>query len=127
MNIQSQTSLNLVSTLSGLKLLINLIFPGTHVFQNISVGSSSPGEIRMTGDFISGSSAIGILAIIYSNDSNIHYQFISRSESPMTFVSGLPNGQYEVSVFVVEENGLPFRRSATVPRNVSLLEGKLCV
>ena len=77
----------------------------------------------MTGDFISGSSAIGILAIVYSNDSNIHYKFLPHSEIPMGIVSGLLDGQYEVSIFVVEENGLPFSRSATIPRNVTLLEG----
>ena len=91
------------------------------------MSSSSPGEVSVTGDFISGSSSIGILTIVYSLDteSDIHYQFIPRSDIPMTTMSDLPDGQYKVSVFVVEENGLPFNKSATTPRNVSLVEGKL--
>ena len=100
---------------------------GSHDFQNFSVSTFSPGGVTVAGDFISGSLAIGILVIVYANDSNIRYEFIPRSEIPMAFVTSLPDGRYEVSVFVVEENGLPFRRSATVPRNVSLREGKLHV
>ena len=87
----------------------------------------SPGEVTVAGDFISGSLAIGILVIVYANDLNIRYEFIPCSEIPMAFVTSLPNGRYEVSVFVVEENGSPFRRSATVPRSVSLHEGELCI
>ena len=81
----------------------------------------------MTGDFISGSLAIGVLVIIYSpnDDSNIHYRFISRQTDSalVTTVSGLPGGYYKASVFVVENRGLPFNRSATAPRNVSVCEG----
>ena len=78
----------------------------------------------MAGDFISGSEAIGILMITYSlnNESNIHYTFSSRNTD--TSLKGLPVDQYNVSVFVVEESGLPFNRSVTRPRNVSVLEGE---
>ena len=100
---------------------------GSHDFQNFSVSSPSPGEVTVAGDFISGSLAIGILVIVYANDSNIQYEFIPRSEIPKAFVTSLPDGRYEVSVYVVEENGSPFRRSAALPRNVSLLEGELCI
>ena len=84
----------------------------------------------MTGDSIPGSSAIGILIVVYSanNDSNnimIKYHFMHRSNIRRTItMTNLLSGQYEVSVFVVEENGLSFNRSATTPRNVSLVEGK---
>ena len=80
----------------------------------------------MTGQFISGSSATSVFIIVYSrnNDSNTHYQFMSHSCVPMTTVNGLPGGQYEVSVFIVDVNGLPFHRSAISPRNMSILEGK---
>ena len=91
------------------------------------MSSSIPGVVTVAGDFIGGSLAIGILVIVYANDSNIRYEFIPRSEIPMAFVTCLPDGRYEVSVFVVEENGSPFRRSAALPRNVSLLEGELCI
>ena len=83
----------------------------------------------MTGNFISDSLAIGILIIIYSpdNDSYIHYQFIPRSDIPMTTMSNIHDGQYRVSVFVVEENGLPFNKSTATPRNVSISESKFHV
>ena len=80
----------------------------------------------MTGDFIPGSLAIGILIVVYSADNNIKYHFVHCSNIHRTItMTNLPSGQYKVSVFVVEENGLPFNRSATTPRNISLNEGKL--
>ena len=82
----------------------------------------------MTGDFIPGLSAIGILLVVYSADdeSNIDYHHIHRSNvHTTTSMTNLPSGRYTVSVFVVEGNGLPFNRSATIPRNVSLTEGNL--
>jgi hypothetical protein len=77
----------------------------------------------VTGDFINGSSANSILAIIYSTDSrnDVYYKISSPStaeEKLVTNISGLPSGLYNVSVFVLEENGLPFSRSATTPRSV---------
>ena len=41
----------------------------------------------------------------------------------MATISGIPPGMYNVSVFVLENNGLPFNRSATTPRNVSVTDG----
>ena len=95
--------------------------------------SFGPGKIRVVGDFISGSLAIGILVIVYSpnNGTTIQYWFIPRSATsiPMTVVSGLPGGHFTATVFVVEDNGLPFSRSAMAPINISVCEGmhKLCV
>ena len=91
--------------------------------------NSGGGEISVTGDFIPGSLAIGILIVVYSADddseSNIDYRFIHRSNvHTTTCMTNLPSGRYEVSVFVVERNGLPFNRSATTPRDISLNEGK---
>jgi hypothetical protein len=83
----------------------------------------------VTGDFIPGSSAIGILIVAYlaDNESKImNYHFIHRfNVRTTTSISSLPSGQYMMSVFVVEENGLPFNRSATTPRNVSFIQRKL--
>ena len=86
----------------------------------------------MTGDFIPGSSSIGILVVVYSaaddeyNKTMIKYHFVHRSDIRMTItMTNLRGGRIEVSVFVVEENGLPFNRSATTPINISLIEGKL--
>ena len=128
MNIQSQVYLKLVSPEPRhIFFLFNLLYPGSHDFQNITVSSSSPGEIGVTGDFIPGSLAIGILVVVYLADYNtiINYYFIHRFSVCMSSPTNLPNGQYKVSVFVVEENGLPFNTSAITPRNVSLTESKL--
>ena len=87
------------------------------------MSSPSPGLIRVTGDFINGSSATSVLAIIYSTDNRngVYYTISSLStaeETLVTNISGLPSGSYNVSVFVLEENGLPFNRSASTPRSV---------
>ena len=72
----------------------------------------------MTGDFIPGSSAIGILIVVYSADNVSYYHFIHRSNvHTTTSMTNVPSGQYKVSIFVVEGNGFPFNRSATTPRN----------
>ena len=92
-----------------------ITFPGTHDIQNISVTSPQPGEVRVTSDFIDGSTATGLLIIIYSltNDSDVHYIVGGHN-------SGLAGGEYSISVFVVEENGLPFERVATSPKLVAV-------
>ena len=126
MNIQLQVYLKLVSPKPRhIFFLFNLFYPGSHDFQNITVSCFSPGEIGVTGDFIPGSLAIGILIVVYSADNIINYHFIHRFSIRMSFLTNLPRGQYKVSVFVMEGNRLPFNRSATTPRNVSLTESKL--
>ena len=87
----------------------------------------------MTGDFIDGSTATGLLIIIYSltNDSDVHYIYIARgsmlqqSKSVDMNVTGLAGGEYSISVFVVEENGLPFERVATSPKLVAVETSKI--
>ena len=97
-------------------------FKGTHDFQIVTVSSPSPGLIRVTGDFINGSSATSVLIIIYSTD-NVYYTISStEGETLVTNISSLPSGPYNVSVFVLEENGRPFNRSASTPRNVLVKE-----
>ena len=68
----------------------------------------------MTGDFIDGSTAVGALFIVYSINSTL-YHLVERMDKLEAVVSGLPRGEYYMSVFVVEENGEPFRRAATTP------------
>ena len=104
------------------------ILEGTHDFQSVIVNSISPGEISVTGNFINGSTASVVLVIVYSDSrsSDVYYMFSPPSNEEkklMTRVSGLPSGLSNVSVFVVEENGLPFERSATTPRNILIREG----
>ena len=107
------------------------LLSGTHDIQNISVTSPQPGEVRVTGDFIDGSTATGLLIIIYSltNDSDVHYiTGGSTSQQPRNVhvsVPGLADGEYSISVFVVEENGLPFERVATSPKLVTVETSKI--
>ena len=85
----------------------------------------------MIGDFINGSTAraIHVLAIFYSEsggDHDVYYVFSllpTKEEKIMATVGGIPPGMYNISVFIVENNGLPFNRSATTPRNVSVTDG----
>ena len=81
----------------------------------------------MTGNFVNGSTTRAILAVVYSDSGSDVYYTISppssEEEKLSTNISGLPSGLYNVSVFVVVDDGLPFPRSATTPRSVSLTEG----
>ena len=90
------------------------------------MSSPSPGLIHVTGDFINGSSVSSVLVVIYSTDNrnDVYYTTSFPStivEGLMTNISRLPSGSY-VSVFVLEENGLPFNRSASTPRSVLVRE-----
>jgi hypothetical protein len=100
---------------------------GTHEFQNVSVASTGTGGITIGGSFIHGSDAIGILIIAYSlsNDSFM-YRYVPRLVTGQKIIMGLSvdEYQYNVSVFVVEGNGLPFNRSATRPTNVITMREK---
>ena len=96
---------------------------GTHDIYNISVTSPSPGEVRVTGYLIDGSSTIGILVVVYSvtEDSCVHYKFVphdTKQHEVYAVMMGPSNGLYKVTVYVMEESGLPFQRAAGRPRSV---------
>ena len=79
--------------------------------------------VLVTGDVINGLTSMGILVIVYSrlNHSDVSYNFVPHPQDRMAIdftVMGLPYVHYEVSVFVVEESGLPFCRAAAMPRTV---------
>ena len=95
---------------------------GTHDFQDISISSPSAGVVRVTGRFVEGSPATGVLVIV-SGDSGVTYHMSSRrgSGNHAVTIPGLAGGDYTVSVFVVEENGLPFERAAIVPEHLSVV------
>ena len=101
---------------------------GTHEIHNISVNNSpQPGEVRVTGNFIDGSTATGVLVIVIG-DSEVIYHNASRDGTDKikeTFITGLAGGEYSISVFVVEENGLPFERVATSPKLVAVETSKI--
>ena len=78
----------------------------------------------VTGDVISGSTWIGILIIAYSltDDNRIIYETAEHSNvqhrQTYTITTGLPAGQYEVVIFVVENDGRPLCRAAATPKTV---------
>ena len=78
--------------------------------------------MRVTGRFVEGSPATGVLVIV-SGDSGVIYYIGSRNDSEVT-IPGLAGGEYTVSVFVVEENGLPFERAAIIPEHLLLETSK---
>ena len=89
--------------------------------------TGSPGQVKVTANLIFGSTATGILVILYSHIdvSDIHYHFAQVDQSRVDLnVMGLPGDQYQVLVYVVEENRLPFQRPAITPKSVSV-SGKL--
>ena len=90
---------------------------GTHDFRNIEVTSLSAGEVMVNGSFTNDSTATGVL-IIVTGESNVYYHEATRDGGTVreSIVAGLPGGDYNVSVFVVEESGLPFERVATTPK-----------
>ena len=103
-----------------IEALLNYI-TGTHDIQNISVSSPLPGTVRVTGEFIEGSTATGVLIIVYSlqtaaDDSDIQYIDSEYHDlNTMITVDRLTGGHYGVSVFVIE-NGLPFSRVSSLPQ-----------
>ena len=90
--------------------------------------SSQPGSVRITGDFIRGSSAIGALAIIIPLDteSNVTYSFRPRESTTALHAEDVfvPGGHYSVSFFVVEEVGDVFYRTASSPIGVLVDSGE---
>ena len=109
-------------------MLINHIhvYSGTHDIQNISVSSPQPGEVRVTGDFINRSIATGVLAVIIT-ESQIFYHFVERGRNVEAFndtIQGVVGGEHSISFFVVEESGLPFNWTASMPKVVTVENGK---
>ena len=101
------------------------ILVGTHDLHNISVHSPSPGVVEVTGYLVDESSTVGILIIVYSvtEDIHVYYNFVPHEPELVELrvyavAMGLPDGQYEVAVYVMEESGLPFSRSAARSESV---------
>ena len=108
--------------------MINLVYNyvGTHDIQNISVSSPQPGEVRVTGDFINESTVTGVLAVIIT-ESQIFYNVVERGSNEQQFddtIQGVVGGEHSISFFVVEESGLPFNRTASTPKVVTVENGK---
>ena len=75
----------------------------------------------MTGDFIQGSTATGILVSINNGTYLQYYQ--GETE---VIVQGLSSGEYNVFVFTIEKNGLPFERASTRQRKIRIIKGSKC-
>ena len=94
---------------------------GTHDVQNVSVSSNHPGDIRVTGDIIDGSTVTGVLVIVYSQ-SDVHYIASSLAEQGQNInitVTGLSGTNYGVSTFSMEK-GITFPRVVALPRTVDV-------
>ena len=79
----------------------------------------------MTGDFINGSIATGVLAVIVA-ESEIFYHLVERGSNEQQFadtIQGVVGGEHSISFFVVEESGLPFSRTASMPTVVAVENG----
>ena len=67
-----------------------------------------------------------MLAVIILSTSEVHYHLVQRESSGLRVDDTIANvigGDHVVSVFVVEENGLPFTRTVSTPRIVSVEHG----
>ena len=97
---------------------------GTHDIQNVFVSSQLSGQISVTGEFISGATATGVLVVVYSLNSSssqdIHYIAKQAKGDRISLnVTGLIGVEYGVSTFALE-NGLPLSRVVTTPRNIAI-------
>ena len=108
--------------------MVYVIFPtGTHDFRDIYLSTLRPGQVRVTGSFTDDSTATGVLVIVIG-DSEVIYHKASRDGTDKikeTLITGLAGVEYSISVFVVEENGLPFERVATSPKLVDVNKSKI--
>ena len=82
--------------------------------------------MRVTGRYTEGSPATGVLVMV-SNGTAVYYHNATRDGSDIiqeATITGVASGEYNVSVFVVEENGLPFERAASSPRPLVVEKSK---
>ena len=80
----------------------------------------------MTGYFIEGSTATGVLIAILTT-ADINFNSITREQDQLHLegtISNVGGGDHNVSMFVMEEDGLPFSRTATIPQVVSVVDSK---
>ena len=88
------------------------------------MSSGAPGELHVTASFLTNTSAVGMLAIVYSteNDSDIHY---TEARLPQTEIhlTSLTGSAYSTSVFDIEDGGLLFNQAATLPMSINITEG----
>ena len=79
----------------------------------------------MTGDFVNRSIATGVLAVIIT-ESQIFYDVVERGSNEQQLddtIQGVVGGEHSISFFVMEESGLPFNRTASTPKVVTVENG----
>ena len=104
-----------------------VIVTGTYAVQNISVSSPHAGSIAVTGYFIQGSTAIGVLIITINGTNDTQYHLYHRNGDNAQVedtISGLAGGYHRVSAFVLERSGYLFNRTATTPKSVFVINSK---
>ena len=89
------------------------------------MNSTRPGQIEITGEYyVDESTASGIFLIVYSLTNESDVQYIYNAEQPEQNyigedVTDLVGTEYGISVFALE-NGVPFPRVVTSPRNITV-------
>ena len=96
---------------------------GTHGVRNIQISSPHAGSVRVTGSFTDDSSGSGILVIIATHSDVLYHKATRDSTLMSTLISGIPGGNCTISVFVIEQNGMPFERVATLPKSLAVETG----
>ena len=99
-----------------------LLYTGTHDIQNVSVTLlQQMSKVQVFGDYVTGISATGALLVIYS-DELTRYHLAPRGGNGRldTTIPSLPIGAYKLSVFTVEENGVPFGRVVETPMSIDV-------
>ena len=81
----------------------------------------------MTGYFIQGSTAIGVLIVTINDTNGTQYHLYHCNGDDVQVegtISGLAGGDHRVSAFILEQSGYPFNRTATTPKSVFVMNGK---
>ena len=80
---------------------------GTHDIQNVHVSSPLPGQIKVTGDFVDGSTVTGVMLIVYSlagkSDVLEGIDYIVEDKSGRNIsivVTGLSRAEYSLAVSI---------------------------
>ena len=95
-----------------------LTITGTHDIQNttVTVDSTQQSAIEISAGFIPGSRSKGFLAMAHS-DVDINFVVAKRVGNQSTASASMINlkqTNYSISLFTIEENGLPLNWSASV-------------
>jgi hypothetical protein len=96
--------------------------------QDISITGSFSDTIRITGNFIPDSPAAGVVVAVLSI-SEVSFYLLRRERNRLHnegILSNVRGGQHMVSVFVMDQTGLPFNKAATIPQNVVVNGKSMC-